>query len=87
MGPIFRFVNYAWAKSRVKQSAYKDNPEVLNSALNAIKNKYSDHGVSVDGTELAAALIVAVPKDYLSSIKIHNGWWSEMGCQLLLKRC
>ena len=44
----------------------KDDPEVLNCALSAIKNKYDDAGVFVDETDLLTTLIAAVPKEHLS---------------------
>ena len=42
----------------------KDDPEVLNSALSAFKNKYEDAGGSADETELVATLIAEATKEY-----------------------
>ena len=43
----------------------KNDPEVLRSALSAIRNKYEYTGVSVDDKELATALITAAPKEFM----------------------
>ena len=58
----------------------KNNPKVLSSAFNAIKNKYDDVRVSVDETGLAAALKASAPKGYLNSISTNKGW-IKIGCK------
>ena len=50
---------------------------MLSSALNAIEDKYEDSGLSMDKTELVAALIVEAPKNHLRSINTQNDQWEQ----------
>ena len=65
--PTFNF------NSHVRVEKRTDDPEVLSSALSAIKIKHEDVGVSVDETEFVAVLMTAAPKDYFSSITTWKG--------------
>ena len=68
MTPTFRFDSMLELRAELSniRMKRKDDPDMLSSTLTAMKNKYEDHGISVDETELVAALIAAAHKDYLS---------------------
>ena len=51
----------------------KNDSKVLCSALNTMKNKYEDTGVSVDEAVLVGALISAATKVYFNSLNIQKG--------------